>query len=128
MKLDDKGRCCGRKPVFYKGGSWCSPVGAPMYFCTRCSREYGPDGEHEQRENFTWYGPDKNGELSSEGGCVLPRMFATSTPRHAHEARPRLRALPLPRGRRVLRVSGVRGVQRGVWGFVRELTPPVPNP
>ena len=52
MKLDRKWRCCGRKPVFYKGGSWRSPPGAPFHFCTRCCSEYGPDGA--QRENWAW--------------------------------------------------------------------------
>lgn len=37
--LDDKGRCCGRKPIVYKGGSWRSP--APQRFCCRCDRSYG---------------------------------------------------------------------------------------
>lgn len=51
-KLDDKGRCCGRKPIFYKGGSWRSPLDAPMHFCDVCCREFGPDGIH--RENWAW--------------------------------------------------------------------------
>ena len=52
VKLDEKGRCCGRKPIHYKGGSWCSPPDSPMYFCHRCDREYAPDGQ--QRENWAW--------------------------------------------------------------------------
>ena len=52
MRLDSSGRCCGRKPLYYKGGSWRSPTGSPMYFCGKCMREFGPDGE--QRENFAW--------------------------------------------------------------------------
>mgnify|MGYP001209491228 CR=1 FL=1 len=48
----DNGRCCGRKPIFYKGGSWRSPKQAPMHFCDRCHKEYGPDGV--QRENWAW--------------------------------------------------------------------------
>lgn len=51
-KLDDKGRCCGRKPLHYKGGSWRSPRGAPMFFCCECNREFGPDGQ--QRSNWAW--------------------------------------------------------------------------
>jgi hypothetical protein len=51
-QLDELGRCCGRKPIFYKGGNWRSPPQAPMHFCTRCSREYGPDGQ--QRANHSW--------------------------------------------------------------------------
>ena len=50
--LDEHGRCCGRKPLFYKGGSWRSPKGAPLHFCCRCHREYGPDGM--QRANWAW--------------------------------------------------------------------------
>jgi hypothetical protein len=49
VKLDDKGRCCGRKPLFYKRG-WNHR--GPHHFCTRCSREYTEAGE--QRENFHW--------------------------------------------------------------------------
>jgi hypothetical protein len=52
MQLDAKGRCCGRKPIFYKGGSWRSPLSAPMHFCCDCNREYGPDGQ--QRDNWAW--------------------------------------------------------------------------
>jgi hypothetical protein len=51
--MDEKGRCCGVKPIHYKGGSWRSPPGSPMYFCCRCSREY--DGVTKaQRSNFAW--------------------------------------------------------------------------
>jgi len=58
--LDENGRCCGRKPIHYKGGSWRSPPGSPMHFCGGCCREFGPDGA--QRENWAWKrGPD--GEL-----------------------------------------------------------------
>ena len=39
--LDEKGRCCGRKPIHYKGGSWCSPQ-IPQKFCDRCCRAYDP--------------------------------------------------------------------------------------
>ena len=51
-RLDAKGRCCGRKPIYYRGGSWCSPMNCPMHFCDRCDREYGPDGV--QRDNWAW--------------------------------------------------------------------------
>ena len=51
-RLDEHGRCCGRKPVYYKGGSWASPPGAPMHFCGRCNREYGTDGV--QKSNWAW--------------------------------------------------------------------------
>lgn len=59
-RLDEKGRCCGRKPIFYKGGSWRSPPGSPMHFCCGCQREFGPDGEH--RPNWAWM-KDSNGQL-----------------------------------------------------------------
>jgi hypothetical protein len=49
MKLDDKGRCCDRKPLFYKRG-WNNR--GPHHFCPRCAREYTEAGE--QRENFHW--------------------------------------------------------------------------
>ena len=51
-QLDAKGRCCGRKPIFYKGGSFASPLGAPLHFCSRCNREYGSDGK--QRANWAY--------------------------------------------------------------------------
>ena len=37
--LDEKGRCCGRKPIKYKGGAWNSPE-VPQWFCARCCRSY----------------------------------------------------------------------------------------
>lgn len=50
--IDEKGRCCGRKPLYYKGHhSWRNA--RRMLFCDRCCREYDPDS-HEQRENFHW--------------------------------------------------------------------------
>ena len=36
--LDEKGRCCGRKPIMYKGGAWNSPE--RQRFCTRCCASY----------------------------------------------------------------------------------------
>jgi hypothetical protein len=38
MTLDDKGRCCGRKPLVYKR----SPAAGepPQRFCFRCDRAY----------------------------------------------------------------------------------------
>ncbi len=50
--LDSAGRCCGRKPLHYKGGSWRSPE-RPMKFCDRCCREYDPE-TGVQRENWAW--------------------------------------------------------------------------
>lgn len=39
MDLDANGRCCGRKPIDYKGGAWNSPK-QPEKFCPRCNRAY----------------------------------------------------------------------------------------
>jgi len=39
-KLDDKGRCCGRKPIVYKTPYF-------RYFCPRCDREYNENGVQE---------------------------------------------------------------------------------
>jgi len=44
-RLDDKGRCCGIKPIKYK-----KPV--LHYFCHRCDREYNEDGY--QVPNWAW--------------------------------------------------------------------------
>lgn len=45
--LDDKGRCCGRKPIVYKR----SPT---HLFCSRCDRAYDPLTKL-QVENWAWY-------------------------------------------------------------------------
>jgi len=52
MKLDEKGRCCGRKPIDYKGGAWNSPH-RPQKFCPRCDRSYDRE-TGEQIENWAW--------------------------------------------------------------------------
>lgn len=78
MKLDDKGRCCGHKPIFYKGGSWCSPLGSPKYFCTRCARDFGPDGE--QRENFAWVKNNAGDFVAVGTAHAVAREFAQSNP------------------------------------------------
>ena len=44
-KLDDKGRCCGRKPIRYKRSG--------RLFCSRCDREYLIE-TGEQVESFAW--------------------------------------------------------------------------
>lgn len=41
-RLDEKGRCCGRKPIYYRGGAWNSPPGSPMLWCCRCDTVYNP--------------------------------------------------------------------------------------
>lgn len=51
-QLDDKGRCCGRKPIDYKGSSWRSPA-RPQKFCDRCCRSYNRE-TGEQIENWAW--------------------------------------------------------------------------
>jgi transposase-like protein len=45
MKLDAKGRCCGRKPIKYRR--------EPHYFCSRCDRAYSLD-TGEQIANWAW--------------------------------------------------------------------------
>jgi len=47
-RLDEKGRCCGRRPLFYKRPH-------AHHFCSRCDREYGEDGIW--RPNWAWDGP-----------------------------------------------------------------------
>ena len=42
--VDDKGRCCGRKPHVYKGGAWNSPPEAPFMVCFRCGDQFEIDG------------------------------------------------------------------------------------
>ena len=51
MQLDDKGRCCGAKPMIYKRPHPPSSV-APYRFCPRCDRAYDMDGQ--QIENWAW--------------------------------------------------------------------------
>ncbi len=38
-RLDEKGRCCGRKPIVYKHGG-LTPMGLPHKFCPRCGTNY----------------------------------------------------------------------------------------
>jgi len=45
MSLDDKGRCCGRKPLVYKRDG--------HLFCTRCDRSYSISTK-EQIANWAW--------------------------------------------------------------------------
>lgn len=46
MKLDDKGRCCGRKPIRYRGAN-------AHHFCDRCERAFSVLTS-EQIENLAW--------------------------------------------------------------------------
>ena len=50
--LDAQGRCCGRKPIFYKTHRMAKSLKDPRHFCATCSAEYTPDGQ--QRANFAW--------------------------------------------------------------------------
>ena len=50
-KLDDKGRCCGRKPIVYKS-KWSTAEG-PQKFCTRCDRSFHLE-TGEQIPNWAW--------------------------------------------------------------------------
>ena len=59
--LDEKGRCCGRKPLVYKR--------PPLRFCFRCERAYALE-ENEQIPNWAWR-QLPNGEWK----CQTNRMF-----------------------------------------------------
>ncbi len=51
MNLDDKSRCCGRKPLTYRTSH--DPFAkAPYHFCSRCDRSYDMNGA--QIENWAW--------------------------------------------------------------------------
>lgn len=50
MVLDEKGRCCGRKPMVYKTSRGTS---RPQRFCPRCDRAYDLH-ENEQIDNWVW--------------------------------------------------------------------------
>lgn len=50
QKLDDKGRCCGRKPIHYKGRY---APGGPHKYCSRCDRAFDID-TGEQINNWAW--------------------------------------------------------------------------
>jgi hypothetical protein len=49
--LDDKNRCCGRKPIVYKS-KWATSAG-PHRYCPRCDRAYDLE-ENEQIPNWGW--------------------------------------------------------------------------
>jgi hypothetical protein len=50
-KLDEKGRCCGKKPLSYKRQT-DSHIPGPHFFCHRCCRAFSPDGL--QIENWAY--------------------------------------------------------------------------
>lgn len=75
-QLDEKGRCCGRKPVHYKGGAWNSPPQSPMHLCVYCHREFGPDGIH--RESFAW-------KRCANCGCWVNGYFPGPVPAYCSE-------------------------------------------
>jgi len=45
-RIDDSGRCCGRKPLVYKSRK--------MLFCCRCDRSYDMTTK-EQIANWAWH-------------------------------------------------------------------------
>jgi hypothetical protein len=51
VELDDKGRCCGRKPMLYKSHNSTS-TGRHRY-CPRCDRAYDFE-ENMQIPNWAW--------------------------------------------------------------------------
>lgn len=63
MKLDDKGRCCGRKPMRYVGRY---AIGGPHRYCPRCDRAYDID-ENEQISNWAWK-PNAKGIFERQTG------------------------------------------------------------
>ena len=49
MKLNEKGQCCGRKPLVYKRQG--------IKFCPSCDRDFDIN-TGEQRPNFAWVKSD----------------------------------------------------------------------
>lgn len=49
--LDDKGRCCGRKPMVYKSRTHTGTD--PHRYCPRCDRAYDLEG-NRQIPNWAW--------------------------------------------------------------------------
>lgn len=69
MRLDDKGRCCSRKPMVYKGRYTTST--GPHRYCPRCDRAYDLH-ENEQIENWAWkkIGSGWVCQISGKGGIT----------------------------------------------------------
>lgn len=72
VSLDEKGRCCGRKPLHYKRPS-------PHYFCCRCDRQYGPDGQW--RPNWAWVGPHERSARGEAGARAKARATLPAIPK-----------------------------------------------
>ena len=55
MKLDEKGRCCGRKPIHYRNPMYSSQRihPRPSKHCDLCDRAYDPK-TGLQIENWAW--------------------------------------------------------------------------
>lgn len=59
MRIDSKGRCCGRKPMVYKR--------EPHMFCPRCDRAFDPKtGEQIENWAYTKYGAPKPQKANSD--------------------------------------------------------------
>lgn len=50
-RLDEKGRCCGKKPIVYRGKN--NTAEGPHRYCPRCDRGYELDAPF-QINNWFW--------------------------------------------------------------------------
>ena len=69
-QLDEKGRCCGRKPIVYKG-QHSTPEG-PQRYCPRCDRAYHLE-ENWQISNWAYWTDSlwsTTGLQSTRGACA----------------------------------------------------------
>lgn len=69
MTIDEKGRCCGRKPLRYTGAY---SIGGPHRFCPRCDRSYHLT-ENYQIPNWAWayqLSEDKTEEFVRRTKCL----------------------------------------------------------
>jgi len=66
-RLDDAGRCCGRKPLVYK---------RPIHhlFCTRCCADFNPK-TGEQIENWAWVADGVSFVATSPTGDYVQAAF-----------------------------------------------------
>lgn len=73
--LDDLGRCCGRKPLFYKMASGWERKKDPHHFCCTCGAEFAPDGA--QRANRLWRAVEGGFvPANTEGGNFKPEDWS----------------------------------------------------